>query len=108
MVRDHGRAKYVHEGCTCGICNEANNQYQRDYTAGRFGTMSVAPVREHLRALMGLGWTNAELSRVSGYSPAGLYHIRTRGHRVREQTALDLLSIPLQSPDPKDARDAAA
>ena len=32
---EHGRSKYVHEGCRCGTCMEAERSYQREYRRRR-------------------------------------------------------------------------
>lgn len=99
MIRAHGtRTKYTNDKCRCVDCTAANTQYQRDYAAGRYGTMNADVVRERILALYGLGWTTASLSRLTGYSESGLSHICNRGRRVTEQTAYDILSVPLTPP----------
>lgn len=98
-TREHGtRAKYVNEACRCGPCTASNTRYQADYAAGEFGTLNAAPVRAHLEHLLANGWTVTDLARRTGYSEAGLFHIRRRGHRVKRQTALDLLTFNEPAP----------
>jgi transcriptional regulator with XRE-family HTH domain len=103
--RPHGRAKYVREHCTCDVCREANNAYQRNRERqrgyGRAAYVDAEPARVHLRALgeAGIGWRRAaELAGLSTsvvskilYGQAG----RAPSKRVRVATAEKILRVEI-------------
>lgn len=67
----HGQyATYVHHGCRCTDCREANNQLTRDRTRqkayGRYRFVDATPVREHVQALMNQGMGYARIGRAAG------------------------------------------
>ncbi|WP_193117066.1 helix-turn-helix domain-containing protein [Brachybacterium tyrofermentans] len=99
-MRSHGtRSKYSIDSCRCTDCTRANADYQRDYyRGGGSRTVDAAPIREHLLALRADGWTQAAIATHSGYGIWTIKHIcQGRAQRVREATAVDLLSIPVRS-----------
>lgn len=99
-MRLHGtRSKYSIDSCRCVDCTRANADYQRDYYRhGAFRTIDAAPVRDHLLALRADGWTQASIAERSGYNLDTIKKIcQSRVQRVRSETAMDLLSIPVGS-----------
>lgn len=105
--RPHGRAKYVREHCTCDICREANNAYQRNRERqrgyGRAAYVDAEPARAHLRALgeAGIGWRRAaELAGLSSSVVSNLLYGRSGRaptKRVRAATAAKILAVEISA-----------
>lgn len=99
-MRLHGtRSKYSVDSCRCTDCTRANRDYQRSYMReGGARTVDAALVRAHLLALRADGWTQAAIVARSGYNLGTVKNIcQGRVHRVKAETAMDLLSIPVRS-----------
>lgn len=99
-MRSHGtRSKYSIDSCRCAPCTRANADYQKAYYHhGGFRTVDAAPVRAHLLALREDGWTQVAIAARSGYNIDTIRKIcQGRVQRVKADTAMDLLSIPVRA-----------
>lgn len=95
-VRTHGtRAKYNREKCRCQPCIQANTDYQRRWRLNPPSLVEVAAPREHVTALLASGWTYKALAETTGYSYQTFQDVMRRSKHVREETAEDILSVPL-------------
>lgn len=97
MTIRHGLpGTYRHQGCRCTPCRAAHAAYNRETRAGVRRSVNPAPVHEHIMLLLGQGWTKAGLARHVGYHVDTIKHLASgRASWTREETALDILSVPL-------------
>lgn len=93
--RPHGtRAKYNREKCRCVPCIQANTDYQRRWRESPPPLVDATLPRGRLTALLSLGWTFKAISDATGYSYQTLHDVIHKSKSVREETALDILSVP--------------
>lgn len=104
----HGtHVTYALDKCRCPPCARANSAYERarvrSLAYGRPSMVEAAPVREHLRALMGAGMGLKRIALAARVSPSAagklMYGEPSRGsapsRRVRASTATALLAVRL-------------
>lgn len=95
----HGTVSgYQYHRCRCRRCLDAKNRYQRELRAGvRRPLVDATVTRDHLHALKAAGWSWAALAKHTGYDHTAIAAIANgTTHQVRQSTAQDLASVPIQ------------
>ena len=98
-IRHGTKSGYTHHGCRCSACREAKRLFQREQRAGvRRPLVDAGPTRDRILALRGQGWSFYGLAKLTGYDHTVLSAIaRGESRRVRQSTAEDILSVPVQA-----------